>query len=415
MNWTKFLHALLQVADKYYVIAGVAFLVFYVLLRKRIAWKKIQPRYPAAADYRRELLFSTVSIVIFSLPPLILVQNDSLRPHTTYYASIARHGWVYFFAAFPLMFLMHDTYFYWMHRLIHHRRLFRLFHLVHHRSVNPSPWSAYAFHPLEAFTESLIFVIFLFTIPINTWHLFIFFLLSLMYNVYGHLGFELYPAGFHRHWLGRWVNTSVCHNQHHRHFKGNYGLYFLFWDRMMGTLREDYDAAFSEVQMRSKSPRAKTAVMTGLLVLGAVVGMVSGAHAQPGAAGAAGQGSAGADAIVGVWQTHGDKPAKIQIYSVSGRYYGKIISLRDPLENGKPVVDKNNPDVAKRGMPVVGLVLLTGFKFADDEWDDGHIYDPESGKTYSCILTLKDANTLKVRGYLGISMFGRTEVWTRVN
>ncbi|HEV2481512.1 MAG TPA: DUF2147 domain-containing protein [Puia sp.] len=407
MNWSKFLHALFNVADKYYVIAGVAFLVFYVLLRKRVAWKKIQPRYPVAADYRRELLFSTVSIVIFSLPPLILVQNDSLRPHTTYYASIARHGWVYFFAAFPLMFLMHDTYFYWMHRLIHHPKLFRLFHLVHHRSVNPSPWSAYAFHPLEAFAESLIFVIFLFTIPINLWHLFIFFLLSLVYNVYGHLGFELYPAGFHRHPLGRWMNTSVCHNQHHRHFKGNYGLYFLFWDRMMGTLREDYDAAFSEVGSRSKGM-----VMVGMLVLGAVFGATFGLHAQ---APAGTDAPVKGDAIVGIWQTHGDKPAKIQIYSSSGLYYGKIISLRDPLENGKPVADKNNPDVAKRGQPVIGLVLLMGFKFDSDEWDDGHIYDPESGKTYSCILTLKDVNTLKVRGYVGISMFGRTEIWTRTN
>src|ERR1700761_1191257 len=250
MNWSKFLHALVQVANKYYVIAGIAFLVFYVLLRRRVAWKKIQTRYPSAADYRRELLFSTVSIVIFSLPPLILVQNDALRPHTTFYGPIAKYGWVYFFAAFPLLFLMHDTYFYWMHRLIHHPRLFRLFHLVHHRSTNPSPWSAYAFHPLEAFAESLIFVIFLFTIPISVWHLFVFFVLSLMYNVYGHLGFELYPAGFHRHPLGRWMNTSVSHNQHHRYFKGNYGLYFLFWDRVMGTLREDYDEAFTEVQTR---------------------------------------------------------------------------------------------------------------------------------------------------------------------
>jgi sterol desaturase/sphingolipid hydroxylase (fatty acid hydroxylase superfamily) len=395
MNWSKYGHALLNVADKYYAIAGIAFLVFYVLLRKRIAPKKIQARYPTAADYRRELLFSTVSIVIFALPPLVLVQNDVLRPHTTFYASIPRHGWVYFFGVFPLLFLMHDTYFYWMHRLIHHPKLFRLFHLVHHRSVNPSPWSAYAFHPLEAFAESLIFVIFLFTLPINTWHLFVFFLLSLVYNVYGHLGFELYPAGFHRHWLGRWVNTSVSHNQHHRHFRGNYGLYFLFWDRVMGTLRKDYDAAYTEVRSRGK-----TVAMVGVLVLGAVLG----GHAQ-----------VKTDAILGIWQTHGDKPAKIQIYLSGGEYYGKIVSLQNPLEDGKPVVDKNNPDASKRGQPVVGLVLLTGFKFDKDEWNDGHIYDPESGKTYSCILSLKDPNTLKVRGYVGISMFGRTEVWTRGN
>ena len=234
-------------AYKYYLIAGIAFLIFYVLLRKRITRKKIQPKFPAMKDYRREIIFSTISIIIFALPPMILLENDYLRPHTTFYQDISRHGWLYFWGAFPLLLLIHDTYFYWMHRLIHHPRLFKLVHLVHHRSVNPSPWAAYAFHPVEAVLESLIFVIFLFTIPINWWHLFLFFVISLLYNVYGHLGYELYPAAFNKHWLGRWLNTSVSHNLHHHYFKGNYGLYFLFWDRMMGTLRKDTDEAYQEV------------------------------------------------------------------------------------------------------------------------------------------------------------------------
>jgi lathosterol oxidase len=250
MNWSKFFLQLFNIADKYYVIAGVAFFLFYVLLKKRITWKKIQPRFPEEKDYRREILYSTVSILIFSLPPVLLLQSDRLRPHTTFYKDISRHGWVYFWCAFPLMILIHDAYFYWMHRLIHHPRLFRLIHLVHHRSVNPSPLAAYAFHPFEAFLESQIFVIFLFTIPINPWHLFLFFVFSLLYNVYGHLGFELYPKAFNRHWLGRWVNTSVSHNLHHHYFKGNYGLYFIFWDRLMGTLRKDYDEAYEEVTTR---------------------------------------------------------------------------------------------------------------------------------------------------------------------
>ena len=252
MNWSRFFRELLNVADKYYVIAGIAFLVFYVLLRKRITWKKIQPRFPGRKDYRREILFSTISIVIFAVLPLLLLQNDQLRPYTTFYKEIPRYGWWYFWGAFPLLLLMHDTYFYWMHRLIHQPKLFKLIHLVHHRSVNPSPWAAYAFHPLEAFLESLIFVIFLFTVPINGWHLFLFFVISLLYNVYGHLGFELCPVAFNKHWLGRWMNTSVSHNLHHHYFKGNYGLYFLFWDRMMGTLRKDYDEAYGEITLREK-------------------------------------------------------------------------------------------------------------------------------------------------------------------
>jgi uncharacterized protein (DUF2147 family) len=122
-----------------------------------------------------------------------------------------------------------------------------------------------------------------------------------------------------------------------------------------------------------------------------------------------------ADDIIGVWLTNGKEPAKIQIYKSGEKYYGKIVWLKNPIDNGKPKVDKNNPDKNMRNETIVGLVILKGFKFDDDEWGDGEIYDPESGKTYRCYLTLKDKRTLKVRGYIGISLFGRTEIWTKTN
>ncbi|MFN9951035.1 MAG: sterol desaturase family protein [Bacteroidota bacterium] len=148
--------------------------------------------------------------------------------------------------------MMHDTYFYFAHRVMHHKKLFTLFHLVHHKSTNPSPWAAYAFHPLEALVEVGIVVIFLFTVPIHKTHLMLFFLMMIVYNVYGHLGYELYPKGFHKTRIGKWINTSVNHNQHHQYFKGNYGLYFLFWDRVLGTIREDYDTRFVDATTRTK-------------------------------------------------------------------------------------------------------------------------------------------------------------------
>ena len=72
----------------------------------------------------------------------------------------------------------------------------------------------------------------------------------IIYNVYGHLGWELYPKNFHKTRIGKWINTSVAHNQHHQYFKGNYSLYFLFWDRIMGTLRKDYDEQFETVKAK---------------------------------------------------------------------------------------------------------------------------------------------------------------------
>lgn len=245
--WAK---TLFLIGGRYFLFAGVAFLLFYLILRKYKAHQKIQLRFPQRKDYWREIGYSALTIVIFSFVASMLLWHPAIAPHTTRYAAIDQYGWVYYFAIFPVMLVMHDTYFYFAHRIMHHKRIFPWVHLVHHRSTNPSPWAAYAFHPIEALVEIGILAVFLFTIPVHRTHLMIFFLIMIAYNVYGHLGFELYPKGFQKHPLGRWVNTAVNHNQHHQHFKGNYGLYFLFWDRVFGTIREDYDERFDEVKSR---------------------------------------------------------------------------------------------------------------------------------------------------------------------
>jgi uncharacterized protein (DUF2147 family) len=124
----------------------------------------------------------------------------------------------------------------------------------------------------------------------------------------------------------------------------------------------------------------------------------------------------GEEQIVGEWLT-GNKKARIKIFKKNDLYYGSIVWMLEPLLDGKPKTDIHNPDESKRNQPVMGLILLTAFKYAgNNEWEDGHIYDPEEGKTYSCNLALKDnGTTLHVRGYIGISLIGRTDVWTRVN
>ena len=155
------------------------------------------------------------------------------------------------------MIVVHDTYFYFTHRMMHHPRLFKFFHLVHHKSVNPSPWAAYAFNPSEALVESGIIYVFVFTFPIHLIHIFVFLIFMTLYNVYGHLGFEIYPKGLNKHWLGRWMNTSVNHNMHHQFFKGNYGLYFTFWDRVMNTLDKDYENNFERITTANQQLREK--------------------------------------------------------------------------------------------------------------------------------------------------------------
>lgn len=252
MEWEPYFKYIRIIGSRYFIVAAIFFLLFYVLIHDKVFYKKIQQKLPGLKDYAREIGYSIVTISIFAFVPLFILHYPAIAKHTTFYTSIEQHGWFYFFLAFPLMFFIHDAYFYWMHRLMHHKKLFRVFHLVHHQSTNPSPWAAYSFHPLEAIVEAGIFAVFLFTIPVHNLHLLIFFFLMIVYNVYGHLGYELYPKGFNKHWIGKWINTSINHNQHHQYFKGNYGLYFTIWDRAMGTLRKDYDERFEEITGKTK-------------------------------------------------------------------------------------------------------------------------------------------------------------------
>ncbi len=121
-----------------------------------------------------------------------------------------------------------------------------------------------------------------------------------------------------------------------------------------------------------------------------------------------------ADAILGTWLI-GSGEGKVQIYKSGSSYFGKLVWLKNPNdEKGQPKVDKNNSDPKHQKQPLLGLIMLRNFVYDEDQvWNDGEIYDPKNGKTYSCKMTLKDWNTLDVRGYIGISLFGRTDTWKR--
>ena len=121
------------------------------------------------------------------------------------------------------------------------------------------------------------------------------------------------------------------------------------------------------------------------------------------------------DAIVGVWKT-GEGNALVRIYKNGDKYQGKVVWLKEPIdpETGKPKVDKNHPDEASRSRPVLGLINIWGFKYVENiKWDEGNIYDPKNGNTYSCTIKLINTNSLEVRGYIGVSLIGRTDTWTR--
>ena len=121
-----------------------------------------------------------------------------------------------------------------------------------------------------------------------------------------------------------------------------------------------------------------------------------------------------ADDILGTWSGT-DGKGNVQIYKQDGKYFGRIVWLKEPNDaNGKPKTDAKNPDDKLKSRPLIGAIVLRDFIYDKGEWNSGRIYDPQNGKDYKCYLKLKDANTLLVRGYIGISLIGRTETWTRL-
>jgi sterol desaturase/sphingolipid hydroxylase (fatty acid hydroxylase superfamily) len=175
--------------------------------------------------------------------------------YTKLYHDFSEYGWGYFIFSTVAFIFIHDAYFYFTHRLMHHPKLFKHVHKVHHMSNNPTPWAAFSFHPLEALVEFGIIPIMVFLIPLYPAAILIFAVYMVTLNVLGHLGFEIFPKGFTQHKLLGLHNTSTHHNMHHKYVNCNYGLFFNIWDRLMRTNNAKYNSTFEEVASRVDTRR----------------------------------------------------------------------------------------------------------------------------------------------------------------
>jgi len=116
---------------------------------------------------------------------------------------------------------------------------------------------------------------------------------------------------------------------------------------------------------------------------------------------------------LGLWE---NEDATFQIFESAGKLCAKVVALKVPkTPEGKEKTDIHNPDPARRGTPITGLVFMSGFaKKSDTRWEGGTIYDPKSGNTYSCFMELESPDRIKVRGFIGLALIGRTDYWSRV-
>lgn len=258
--------SLLSSPEQIALVAGVIFVLFYghflliaggayaVLWRWRtdhFSPHRIQQRPKRAPRPGRELKYSTLSIALFTAMLTVMAVLTDLG-WTRVYTDVAAYGWGWFAVSVVLMAFIHDSYYYWAHRFMHHPKVFRHVHKLHHEFHNPTPWASYAFHPWEAIVEVAWVAPVAFIMPVHPGAFAAYIVFLTVFNVISHLGYEFYPS-----WVARWFITSTHHNMHHTRARGHFMLYFNIWDRLMGTNAGDYEDAIEEINERVAEAKAQ--------------------------------------------------------------------------------------------------------------------------------------------------------------
>lgn len=229
---------------RYLLAAGAVWLLVFVLLRRRLAARRILDASVRPGQLRRDIVYSLATVLIFAASGVtmwLLAGAGSLR----IYHDVGEY-WAWWWTSLPLIVVVHDAWFYWTHRLLHHRRWFRQVHATHHGSVHPTPWAAYSFHPIEALIQAAFLPLYVALLPTHGAVIVLFLLHMIVRNCVGHCAHELWPWRWTPRGPLRWLTH---HHFHHARNRGNYGLYFTWWDRWCGTEDGEYlrygDAQFA--------------------------------------------------------------------------------------------------------------------------------------------------------------------------
>ncbi len=224
---------------RYVIGAGGVYLIVNVLLSRRLSNRKIRSKTPKFRQMAREFKSSVFAVLVFSFTGL-LTHIGIDAGVITIYVDDPSYGTVYFIGSLVLMILAQDAYFYWTHRLLHLPKAFRRGHSEHHKSINPTPWTAYSFNAVEAAVHAVFVPLFLLFLPMHGFAIFLFLTHMIIRNAVGHSGYELFPRGWAVHPILGQITMVTHHDMHHSNGNSNFGLYFTWWDRMMGTEHPDY-------------------------------------------------------------------------------------------------------------------------------------------------------------------------------
>ena len=222
------------------------FFTIWVILAPFIQSRRIRIRRPAGNQIRMELFNSFRTICVFVALDIVIF-DIAKSGILLKYDDISEYGWLWYWMSIPIAIVLHDTYFYWTHRLMHKKGFYKALHLTHHRSHNPTPFTAYSFAVGEAIIEYAYVPIMMMFIPLHDSALAIVLLIMIFKNALGHCGYEIFPANTLDNPLLKHMTTVTHHDMHHEKGSGNFGFYFTWWDKWMGTEHPHYRARFEKV------------------------------------------------------------------------------------------------------------------------------------------------------------------------
>lgn len=255
-----YVHVFPKDLARYLIGAGGIYLIVNLALARALAERKIRSKSPAGAQMQREFLASMRTVAIFALVGTVFIVGGLEIGVITIDERVSQRGWAYFGVNLAALIVLHDAWFYWTHRLIHLPRLFRRCHRLHHKSYNPSPWTAYSFDIAEAFLNAIYLPLVLLILPSSALAVFLFLVHMIIRNAVGHCGYELFPSWRNGRPVFNWLTTVTHHDLHHAQAGWNYGLYFTWWDRLMGTEHPLYHEKFAAAVRRPLDGSAVAAI-----------------------------------------------------------------------------------------------------------------------------------------------------------
>ncbi len=190
-----------------------------------------------AKQVRKEIGWSLVSAAIYGIPAGVLAWGWHNHGWTRVYTDLSAMPLWYLPVSLAIYLFVHDTWFYWTHRLLHEPKWFKAAHAVHHSSKPPTAWTAMSFHPLEAISGAVVIPALVLLVPVHLSVLVVVLAIMTIMGVTNHMGWEMFPRRLVHSAFGDWVITASHHEKHHEEYTCNYGLYFRFWDRLCGTDR----------------------------------------------------------------------------------------------------------------------------------------------------------------------------------